>query len=421
MSEESPITNHESPVTGSDTPVTSHQSPVTDQEDEISLLDLLIVLAKHKKLILGLPLAAAILAAMYSLSLPNIYTATTKILPPQQSQSTASAMLAQLGGLAGLAGGVAGIKNPNDLYVSMLKSRTVADNLIQRFDLNNLFQQKLQSGTRAVLAGMTNIKSEKDGMITIEVDDKDPKRAAELANAYADELYKLTNVLAVTEASQRRLFFERQLVQAKDNLAKTEAVAKQALQKGGLVQVEGQGRAMIEAAARLRGQITVKEVQIGAMRTFATERNPDILAAQQELRVMKQELAKMEGAGGTKIRENSPADNSQGIDNLSLLRDVKYYETIYELLAKQYELAKLDEAKDSAIIQVLDKAIEPDVKSKPKRRQFVLIWTFVAIIVVILLAFVSEALETAKNDPQKSKRLARLKSYLWLRRGSTAR
>src|SRR5450759_868671 len=118
---------------------------LTGDDDEISVLDLLIVLAKHKKLVLGLPFIVALLAVGISLLLPNIYTGTTKILPPQQCQSGTAAMLAQLGGLAGLAGGVAGIKSPNDLYIGMLKSRTVADNLIQRFGLNKLYEQEYQS------------------------------------------------------------------------------------------------------------------------------------------------------------------------------------------------------------------------------------------------------------------------------------
>lgn len=399
---EPPITNHD-PRDSSHEPRTTNHA---ENDDEISLLDLAIVLVKHKKLVLGLPFVMAILAAIYSLALPNIYTATTKILPPQQSQSTASALLAQLGNL----GGGAGIKSPNEIYIAMLKSRTVADSMIQRFNLHAVFQQKLQSGTRAALAGMTEIASSKDGVITIEVDDKDPKRAAELANAYVDELRKLTNVMAVTEASQRRLFFEQQFAQAKSQLAKAEASARQALEKGGLVQVEGQGRAIIESTARLRGEITVKEVQIGAMRTFAADRNPDLQRTQQELESMRRELAKIEGTGSVKAADSvSPA---KSIDNLSLLRDLKYYETIYELLARQYEMAKIDEAKDSAILQVLDRAIEPDFKSKPNRRNIVLLSALVALFAGILVAFVREATAKTRNDPHQAERLQAIKRYL---------
>src|SRR6266545_8183704 len=173
-------------------------------DDEVSLLDLLIVLAKHKRVVLGLPAIAATVAAIISFLLPNIYTGTTRILPPQQSASAATALLNQLGGVlggfGGAAGGTLGIRNPNDLYVGMLKSRTVADNIITRFNLDKIFNEDYLSNTRRRLANVTTITAGREGIITIEVDDKDPKRAADLANAYVDELKRLTKVLAVTEA-----------------------------------------------------------------------------------------------------------------------------------------------------------------------------------------------------------------------------
>jgi len=409
MSENS--TNSDSALSTSHSALNIEHSALDDEE--ISLLDLLIVLAKHKWQILGFPFAAAVIAAIYSLLLPNIYTATTKILPPQQSQSTAAAMLGQLGALTGVAGGALGIKNPNDLYVGMLKSRTVADNLIQRFDLNVVFEQKLQSGTRAALEGMTKISSGKDGIIVIEVDDKDAKRAAELANAYVDELTKLTGVLAVTEASQRRLFFERQLAQAKENLTAAEITARQNLEKGGLAKVDDQGRAMVEVTARLRAQISVKEVQIGAMRTFAAERNPELLMVRQELEALKRELSRIEGSSpaAAAISKGGEAGSS-GLDNLRRLRDMKYYEIIYELLAKQYELAKIDEARDAALIQVMDKAIEPERKSKPKRAHIVILTALVVGFLAILWAFIKEAGERARQNPEQASRLEALRGYL---------
>ena len=382
-------------------------------DDEISLLDLLIVLAKHKKLVLGMPFVVAVLAAGISFLLPFSYTGITKILPPLQNQSSGTAaLLSQLGGgLGGLAGSLAGIRNPNELYIGMLKSRTVADNLIQRFDLMQIYKEEYASRARRTLEGLTNIIAGKDGIITIEVEDKDAKRAAELANAYVDELFKLTKVLAVTEASQRRLFFERQFEQARDDLAKAEAAARQAMEKGGLVQVEGQGRAIVETTARLRGQITVKEVQIGAMRTFATDRNPDLQLAQKELESMKRELARIEGASGNKV-EKQGENSNHGIDSFALLRNVKYYETIYELLAKQYELAKIDEARDSSVVQVMDKAIVPDRRTKPWRSLIVLVSAFVALSIGIFWAFVREGVARTKADPRQANRLLHLKRYL---------
>jgi uncharacterized protein involved in exopolysaccharide biosynthesis len=263
---------------------------------------------------------------------------------------------------------------------------------------------------RKSLDKATTITSGKDGIIVIDVEDKDPKRAAEMANAYVEELIKLTNVLAVTEASQKRLFFERQLAQAKDNLAKAEIAAREALAKGGLAQVEAQGRVMLETSARLRAQIAAKQVQIGALRAFAAERNPELLMAQQELAAMKSELARTEGTGREGDEKNGL--EGKGLDNLVLMRNIKYNEFLFELLAKQYEFAKIEEAKNSAIIQVMDKAIEPDRKSKPKRGQIVVVTTLVAGFAAMLLAFFIEAMDKVRQNSEQAERMAAFRRYL---------
>jgi uncharacterized protein involved in exopolysaccharide biosynthesis len=380
----------------------------TTEDDEISLLDLVIVLAKHKRIVLGVPFGVAIVAAIVSLLLPNYYTGTTRILPPQQSASAATALLNQLGGafggLAGAAGGALGLRNPSEL-----KSRTVADNLITRFDLGKVYDEDYVSETRKRLAKETTISTGRDGIITVEVDDKDTKRAADLANGYVEELKKLTKVLAVTEASQRRLFFEQQLLQAKDSLTAAEITARQGLQKGGIAQVDAQGRSMIEVTARLRAQISAKEVQLGAMRTFAAEGNPELQRAQQELEALRRELSRNEGSSAAPAA-NMDANRASGLDNLGRLRDVKYYEFLYELLAKQYELAKIDEAKDATIIQVVDKAIEPDRKSRPKRALIVIFAAFVTLIGAVIWVFVREAV--TKGSPEQTARLNALRRHV---------
>ena len=367
----------------------------------------------------GTSALVAVAAAIISLLLPSIYTGTSRILPPQQSASAASALLNQLGGalgglggLGGLAGGALGVRNPNDLYVGMLRSRTVADNMISRFELGKLYGEDRLSDIRKRLEKETTIASGREGIITIEVDDKDPKRAADMANAYVEELMKLTKVLAVTEASQRRLFFERQLLQVKDNLTAAEVAARQGLQKGGLAQVDAQGRSMIEVTARLRAQVSVKEVQIGSMRTFAAEGNPELQRTQQELESLRRELARIEGTSPVAAVGKGEASANSGLDNLSRLRDVKYNEFLYELLAKQYELAKIDEAKDATIIQVMDKAIEPDRKSKPRRTLIVLLSAFVALFASIVWVFIREAAAKAKAIPEQASRLRTLREYL---------
>lgn len=362
------------------------QAPITEgADDEISLMEMLQVLWEHKWLLIGSTLGAGVLAAGVTLLMPNYYTATARILPPQQSSSSAAALLGQLGGLAAAAGGsIGGIRNPNDLYVGMIKSRTVADQLIERFDLKAYFEQKSQNLTQQQLASASKISAGKDGIISVSVEAKDPKLAADLSNAYVEELIRLTGLLAVTEASQRRLFFERQLAKVRDNLAVAEVDAREALSKGGLALVEGQGRSLIEASARLRAQITAREVQLGAMRGFASDTNPDLQLMQRELGALRAELARVEGSsaqggGGG----NPPIAN----ENARKLRELRYLEMLQELLVRQTEAARLDEARDLSMVQVLDSAVPPDRKSAPKRSLIVIGVAAGAFLLVLLGVF----------------------------------
>ena len=292
----------------------------------------------------------------------------------------------------------------------MLKSRTVADNLISRFELGKVYDEDRLSDVRKRLEKETTIGAGRDGIIAVEVDDKDPKRAADLANAYVDELKKLTKVLAVTEASQRRLFFEQQLLQAKDSLTGAEIAARQGLQKGGIAQVDAQGRSMIEVTARLRAQVSVKEVQLGAMRAFATEGNPEVQRTQQELEALRRELGRIEGSSQSGPAGKADSAGGTGLDSLGRLRNVKYYEFLYEMLAKQYELAKIDEAKDAVVIQVVDVAIPPDRKSKPLRVLIVVLVGLTVGFVMILWVLIKEWTERA--PPQERVKLRTLQSFL---------
>jgi tyrosine-protein kinase Etk/Wzc len=358
----------------------SVRTPKTSEGDEINLQDIAILLAKHKKVVLGFPFMAAIIAAGVTFLLPNTYTGRAVLMPPQQQQSTAAMMIGQLGSLAGIAGNTLGIKNPNDLYVGILKSRTVADSIIERFNLRTIYDADTLGEARKSLGKNAGMTSGKDGLIVIEVDDKDPERAANLANAYVEELEKLTSKLAVTEAGQRRLFFQKQLSQAKEDLAKAEIGLKESQEKTGLVQLDQQGRAMIEAVATLRAQIVAREVEISGMRAYATDNNPDFLKIQQEIYGLKSELKKLERGGGVVDDLLIPTGRipALGLEYLRKFRDVKYAETIFELMAKQYELAKLDEARDAALIQTVDRAVAPDEKSAPKRLLIILFSTCLA-------------------------------------------
>ena len=385
-------------------------------EDEISLLDLLIVVAGRKRRVLAITAGFAILAAIVSLILPKRYTAIVTLLPPQQNSSMSSVLASQLSGMssiAALAGGSLGLKNPNDMYVAMLKSRTVEDAMVERYHLASEYNVKFPSEARKAFEGRVTVDGgTKDGLIHITLEDSEPDRAAQLANGYVEEFRNLTEHLAIGEASQRRLFFDQQLESAKNNLAGAEEALKRTQQQTGLIQLDSQARALIESSAALRAQITAKEVQIKALQTFATDQNAQVLQAEQELEGLKAQLAKLGGSdagpdAGIVVPKGKVPE--AGLEYVRKLRDVKYYETIFEILARQYEMAKLDEARQGALIQVVDAAIPPDRRSFPKRGLIVLCATGAGLFVAIIFVLLQAAFENSRKDPEVSYKLSVLR------------
>ena len=381
--------------------------------EEISLIDLLIVLAEQRRMILYVAVSFFVLSVILSLLLPKKYTATVTLLPPQQSSSISSAVVSQLGnlgGMAALAGNSLGIKNPNEMYVAMFKSRTVEDAMVKRFGL--LQQNGYASVARKNLENRTTVDgSAKDGLIHISVVDADPNRAAELANGYVEQFRDLSEHLAITEAGQRRVFFERQLGEAKENLVKAEEALKRTQQSTGLIQLDSQSRALIESAAALRAQVTAKEVQIQGMESYATSENAELVKAERELDSLRAQLAKLGGSedsasSGFLVPKGKVPE--AGLEYIRKVRDVKYYETIFEILARQFEFAKLDEAKQGASIQVVDAAVPPDMRSSPKRTLIVIGGTLAGLVFGIIAAFMRVALKNLWSDPEARIKIAGL-------------
>jgi len=405
------------------TPASPIGGPV-QEKTEISLLDLLVILAERKGTVLWITGCCAVSAVVISLFLPKMYTGKVTLVPPQQNSSAGSLALASqlgnLGGMAALAGNGLGIKNPNDMYVAMLKSRTVEDAVIQRFGLMQEYRERYLSNTRKELESRTKIEGNgKDGLINLSVEDRDPNRAAELANGYVDQFRNLSEHLAITEASQRRLFFGQQLEEAKDNLAKAEESMKQTEQKTGMIQFNGQTSALIQSAVALRAQITAKEVEIQSLGTFATDQNSQLIQAQKELESLQAQLAKLGGNasnGDSGMLISKGQIPQAGLEYLRKERDVKYYETIFALLARQYEVAKVDEAKQGALIQVLDPAVPPDHRSSPKRTIIVIVATVAGFFLGIFIALVQAVFQNAKNDPRTFPKIASLRDALSFRR-----
>lgn len=384
-------------------------------EDEINLIDYLIVLLKWKRLIVGITLSCVAITAIAGLLLPKIYRAETRVLPPQQSSvGMASQLLSQVGGgLTGL-GSMLGATSQTDLYVGMLRSRTIFDSLITRFDLKKLYHDRTFEEARKSLNRKITVQADpKSNVIVIAVEDKDPKRAADMANAFVQELKRMTKGLAVTEAAQRRLFFEEQLKDTKETLIKAEEEVKGFQERTGTLHVEEQVKAVIRNIAQLRAEIAAKEVQIKVVKTYTRPNNPDLQRDEAALNGMRAELAKLESKGGKGSDPLMPTGRmpSVGTEYVRKLRDLKFNETLYELLLKQYELAKLDEARDAAVIQVIDRALPPEKQEKPKIKNMVVIAAFVSFIGSIVIAFFMEQREKLINEPRNRERIDRLKQY----------
>jgi uncharacterized protein involved in exopolysaccharide biosynthesis len=320
---------------------------------------------KRRRLVGAATLAIVALASAVVLLLPNRYTATIVLLPPQQGGVTGSAMLAQLSSVSAMAsGGGMSIKNPNDLQVALLKSRAVENAMAERFHLQALYHRKYLSTTRKRWERVTSIDNGlKDSLIHLSVTDDDPRRAADLANGWVEEYRRLSAILAVAEAAQRRLFYERLLNAAQGDLARAEEDMKQTEQRTGVIELDGQAHAMIASAAILRARVAEKQVEIQAMRQFAADENPDLERARQELSSLEGQLAAMDvdndRAGGDLVAPKGKVGEA-GMEYARALREVKFREMVQQLLTRQYEAARIDEARQGPQAQVVDPALVPD-------------------------------------------------------------
>jgi uncharacterized protein involved in exopolysaccharide biosynthesis len=389
---------------------------------EVSLIDVLTQLAYRKWLIAKVTGIAVLAGVVFALIQPVRYKATTRFMPPQQTQSAAS-MMNQLtsfgaGSFAAMAGGGLGLKNPDEIYIGLLTSRPIEDAIIKRFSLQSVYHAKDMTAARQGLAGNTVVTSDKNGFIAVSVTDGDKKRVSDMANAYTDELRILTQTFAVTEASQRRLFYEEQLKQAKEALVAAELAFQQVQQQKGLVQLDEQARAMIESLAALRAQVAAKQVGVQALRSYSTEQNPDVQLAERELTSLQAEETRLEqsnhspGIAGLGLG-NVP---TAGLEYLRAAHELAYRQALFDMLLKQYDAARLDESKDAAIIQVVEPAIEPDHKLPQKRILILLLAAFLGFFTGCFLVLVIWTKERAQADPQIARQLEILKLALAVRK-----
>ncbi len=358
-----------------------------EADDEISLLDLLQVVADNLRLLVLGPLMVGLAALGVSFAIPPTFTAKTQFLPPQQQQSSASALIQSLGSMGGLASALTS-KNPADQYISFMKTVSLQDAMVDRFQLMERYHTSLRVDARKRLLDNTKFTASKDALITLEFDDRDAKFAAEVTNAYVEELRRLMTRLAVTEAQMRRQFFDGKLKEAKENMV----LAEQALRSTGVNSsiLKSSPASAVEVVARLRASITAQEIKLSNMRSYLTESAPDFKLALAELATLRSQLSKAE--------QDEP--QSRGDDNyIARYRQYKYTETLYELFAKQYELARVDEAREGAVIQVVDPATPPERKSKPKKALIAVIATLAAGFLLLLWVFLRKAMEDAARSP----------------------
>lgn len=359
------------------------------------LLDYLAVILKHRRMVFGIVLAAVIITAVYASLLPNIYTAKVMILPLETDKAGVGVALGQLGEAAGIAGLGMGGSSITDLHMTMLRSETVRDPLIERFKLMEAYKARRRSEAYAALDRNVDISAgKKDGVITIAVDDKDPRRAAEMANACVEELGKMAVRLNTSSAGNNRVYLEERLAEARADLATAEDALKVFQSRNKAVSVTDQARATIDSVAQLRAQLAAQEVQLATIRRQFTESSQEAKNTRTAIANLRAQIGSLEGAGGGSSAVPSVGSMPRlGQEYARLMREFKIQETLVELLSKQYEVAKLSEVKDVSPFQVLQIAKIPDSKSKPHRTLMVLIAALTSLLCSIYLAFLREHLD----------------------------
>jgi tyrosine-protein kinase Etk/Wzc len=371
---------------------------------DLSILDLMVLVAENWKLLLLGPLLAGILALAGSFLLTPKFVSTARIMPPQQS-GVAAMLASQMGaaGLAAIASAAGGIKSPSDQFVAMLRSRTIFDGVIEQFALRELYGTNHIEETRNALDGRVAIAAGvKDGLISVEVEDTDPERAANMANAFIALLAEMVRKLPISEASQRREFFQKQLSDAKNNLERAEIALRSSDVDRSMLKAEP--RAALDEVAQLKAAATVAEMKVAAMRGSMAENHPDLRQARQELESIRLQLNRAEKGGIT--------SNGNSGDYIRKYREFKYNELLFDLMARQYELARIEESRDNASIQVIDVAVPAEWKSKPKRALIAVVTTIASGMLLFAVLLIRMLFQSASSDPASRVKIGRLRKAL---------
>ena len=395
-----------------------NQGHSSENQGDINLIHLFNVLAKHKRMIVGITIGFALLIYVISLFIPSIYLAETKFFIPCSNTTNFSAQLInQMTPIATFMGGsnqVGMDTTKNNLYAEILKSRSLRDRIIDKFELMKVYNGMVREEVKDAILDRMRVKTDsQSGVIILGIEDTDPQRAADIANAFVEEFWKLDKEFALSEASQRRLRLEEQLDEAREELTKAENAMKGLLENREAVKHDILKEEMISAISQLRAQIAIREIQIKAMYSYSSiPQNPEIQRAEEEMEGLRDKLRALESKKredrGTTHKRNIP---STTMEHARILGDLKYAETFYDLLQSQYQSARLDEGRNRIVLQVIEKA-EPPVKAKKPRRFILVVLAVIAgFFISIITAFVkdfrgrvfmvsqnSEGINTLKKD-----------------------
>jgi tyrosine-protein kinase Etk/Wzc len=391
-------------------------------DGRIDLLAVILILAKTKRRVMLMTVGGLAFGVILGLVLKPKYTATATIIPPQQATSAASTLLGQMGSLSGatgMGGGMFGLKSPADMYVGILESRTIADNVIAACNLRQRYKTKTLIDTEFILQAHTTFESGKDNLIHLSVKESDAKMASDIANSYLDQLYILNSDLATGEATQRSKFYDRRLADEKHALSDAEEALRNTQQKTGVIQFNGQTASIINAIAQARAELASRQVALQSMETYATESNPGVIQLQREITALKSHVTELERSqqsvqpGGLEIPAGQLPEAALQYERQA--RELKYHETLFDLLTRQSEAAKLDEAKSVPVLQIVDRAIPPDKKSGPSRKLLSLGFGVFGFLLAMSWGLVELWLDRLRRVPEQAQRLDEIRSALGFR------
>ena len=376
---------------------------VTEPGNAVPVVNFVAVVWRSRLMIAAVTLVTVFVVGIWAAVTPKTYESTATLVAPKESPGTGllgslvvgSGMLQQMPGVMS----IPSLTSNRDLLVSVLKSRTMAQLVLERFGLQARYRARYQEDGIKTLQRHTTVSVTREGVIAVKVEDVDPQVAAAIANYYVERLDHLVGQFGLGEASRQRIFFTEQLARAKAQLDASEEALRGFQERNRAVVLQEQTRGAIEAAARLRGEIIASEVQMQVMRNFATEANPEVLALRRRIEEMNRQLAQLQYGGSPALAANRDRRDftvpfarvpELGLELVRLTREVKIQETLVTLLTQQVEQARIAAAKDFPVAQILDRAVPAERHSRPRMGVGLGVAAISGFVAGILIAFIAE-------------------------------